>query len=178
MAERFKYLKPVGAIAAAAALTFGPTAADSVTSIGWEDNSSGNHLNVDRSFLDQLDDFTETDYGRVISHCALVFSLAGAVYALQKGLEIDDRRKFTERMIASASLLALSSNLVFQSYGESDPIVTASALTAYVLAQSAYNYENLIQTDRGWGKRLPGYASICSLLLINGSILAETIEKY
>ena len=178
MAERFKYLKPVGAIAAAAAFTFGPTAIDTAVSISSENSDSGNHITQERSFLDQFDEFAQSDYGKLITHTALIYAALSAVYAFQKGREIDDNRKFKERMTASAAMVALTINLAAQSYTESDPLLTAGMLSTYVLAQSAYNYESIVQADRSWKKRLPGYASIFSLLLINGAILAETIDKY
>lgn len=178
MTERFKYLRPVGAITAAAAFTFGPTTVDSATDFGSDSKDSANHLNADEPFLDQFDQFAETDYGKLITYSLLVYSFAGFIYAARKGKEIDDDRKFKERMVASSALVALGLNLVAQSYTESDSLLTASMLTVYVLAQSAYNYENLIQADRSLGKRLPGYATICAMLLSNGAVLAETINKY
>ncbi|MBI4037939.1 hypothetical protein HY382_02755, partial [Candidatus Curtissbacteria bacterium] len=124
MSERFKYLRPVGAIAAAAAFTFGPTAVDSVTSFGSENSDSANHLTADESFLDQFDQFAETDYGKLITYSVLAYSLANFVYAARKGKEVDDERKFKERMVASSALVALGLNLVAQSYTESDSLLT------------------------------------------------------
>mgnify|MGYP001615799164 CR=1 FL=1 len=149
-------------------------------------HNSENHLVLDktpenlngRSFLSQLDDFAETKYGKWITHAAFAYALFSAAYSLQKGREIDDKRMFRERIAASSALLALTVNLVANSYTDTDAAVTAGIFTAYTAAQSAYSFENIIQQDRSLQKRLPGTAAIGSLIAINIALLAETFDKY
>lgn len=131
----------------------------------------------DRSFLDQFDQYLETDYGKSIAASLFIFSAASAFYRLQKSWEQDSDRKFGEAVSSSAFFISLGLNFLAQTQTDLDPKITASMINAFSLTNSIYMIESTIETDRKWRKRIPSFVTAASLLALSSIVSIDTIKN-
>ena len=131
---------------------------------------------IDNKLFDQVGDFVETKNGRALASAILLFALAQGLYTIQQSVERDKKRKLTQSAAASGLFFSLAAVIFAQSYTEVDPKVPAFLLTAYSLAQSAYNIENSFERDRPKRKRAAALAATAGLLAASSTILADSVK--
>jgi len=181
--ERGKFLGALRNLTAAAAVI--PFSV-SPSHVSWEQMNifSGTEVteqqlrqSENNSFLDRLDQYLETDYGKAIAVSLFVFSAASAFYRIQKSWEQDSNRKFGEAVSSSVFFLLTSLNLLAQTQTDLDPKITASMLNAFSLTNSIYIIESTIESDRKLRKRLPAFLTAASLLALSSIISADTVKN-
>ena len=81
---------------------------------------------VDSRIFEQVDEFMETNTGKTLAGLFLVFSALNMLGTVHHGEKLDNKRKFTEALAASCSLLALAITLEASTVTEVDPKIPAS----------------------------------------------------
>jgi hypothetical protein len=179
MKERSRIIGPLRNIAVASAIIpFSLTGNSYDNKEGSEPLSDQtNQQQVEESFLGQLDEYLETDYGKALAASLFTFSVASSIYRIQKSWEVDSERKLAENVLSSSFMIALSSSFLAQTEADMDPRITSGVIDAFTLFNSVYMLETVNETDRESSKKLSALATIASLAALSSIITVDSFKN-
>ena len=128
------------------------------------------------SLFGNLDELIQTKEGKIIVDALFAAAIFQAAVNLQRGWELDRRRKMGEAIIASTFLVALTASLATEQFTGVNDQMKAALLFGWALSQNAYMIEHSLEREKQLRKRGAVLGAAVSLQAIATTVLIDTFQ--